>query len=335
MKALLPQIEAAGVAVSNAYQKQDTKALASTQKHLKGLRDEYARYASGSSSWEQSEVTILYRLIAALAGSNRLSDVPALLEDGSRLEVNPNALSTDEQAAMLLAASELARNAGHVAVSINGKPTDKGDPITQPLSEAELTAGVTLVNQGDGPVFYTLSQEGFPQAPLAAEDKGMSLSKSFFTLTGEPVNPQELHQNQRLVVVLDGTSSQGVRGDYALLDLLPAGWDAEGVVDASVPGFQWVGLTSELVSKTVSDDRVIAVVNLPESLTMMQQATDDDSDTPASPPLAVEDRWKVRVAYVVRAVTPGRFALPAVVADHMRLAPIHGRSEMGAVLIAE
>ena len=289
--------------------------------------------SNGENSVPPSRVTILYTMIGALAQSNRLTAIPDLLDIGQQETGTLAYLSTEEKAAMLYAASQLARSSGRVDVQVDGTAIGKGDPASRRLDEAALQAGVTVENRGDGPIFYSLSVDGIPSEPLPAQDMDLHVEKAFFTPTGEPLDPTTLHRNQRAVVVINGSTTSQEDGSYGMQDLLPAGLEVEGIVDAGTAGFGWLNLTSSLISQQASDDRVVAVTVLPRSASELTETLEGYEELPADEQL--RQQWSFRVAYVVRAVTPGSFTLPAVSAEHMTVLKVQARSAMGQVVIAE
>jgi uncharacterized protein YfaS (alpha-2-macroglobulin family) len=76
------------------------------------------------------------------------------------------------------------------------------------------------------------------------------------------------------------------------------------------------------------DDRYVAAVPLPN-----YEMDRSDPDAPSR--REGSKTWRFRVAYAVRAVTPGAFALPAAVAEHMYVPKVRARTGMGRVVIGE
>jgi len=110
----------------------------------------------------------------------------------------------------------------------------------------------------------------------------------------------------------------------ALLDLLPAGFEIESVVnDETVKSFPFLPkITSTRISEA-RDDRFFAAFDLGQRLLSLMVGRGQALHQPPS-----------HVAYVVRAVTPGSFALPAVNVSDMYAPRIYARSDMGRVTIA-
>jgi len=269
-----------------------------------------------------------YALAALLAGSGRAAQIPAALAAAGPLDDRAEATTTQDKAWMLLAAAEMGRTAGRLAVEIDGAAAPAGDPVSIPLDPAALARGISLRNAGEGEVFRVLSADGVPDQPLPAASNGIRVTKSVFTLAGRPVDLAQVRRNDRLVVVVEGRADAQVGGDYAVLDLLPAGWDIEGVLRPEQPGYAWVGRLSEATMRQARDDRYLAAFALPNYAM--------DRSDPAAPTRKEDSKtWDFKVAYVVRAVTAGSFALPAATAEHMYRPQSHARTAMGRLVVAE
>lgn len=275
-----------------------------------------------------SHLRDVYAVAAVAAASGRAAMVPAVLEAGGALDAQVESTTTQEKAWMLLAAAEMGRNAGMVGAEVNGAAVGAGDPVSVPVSHDDLARGVHLRNSGDGPIFRIVSVEGVPSEPQPAAGTGVTVAKSLFNLAGQPVDPGAVRRNDRVVVLIEGTATERVDGDYAILDLLPAGWEIEGVLKPEQPGYAWLGKLSETQMRQARDDRYIASVHLPSHETDRRQ--------PYSPLRRHEMKnYAFRVSYLVRAVTPGEFTLPAAVAEHMYAPRIKARTAMGGLVVSE
>lgn len=269
-----------------------------------------------------------YGVAAIMAAAGRGAQVPLVLELGGTLGAPAEDTTTQDKAWMLLAAAEMTKHSGKLAAEVDGKPVPPGDPVSLPLTTEALAHGVTVKNTGEGPLFREVSAEGVPAEPLPATANGVSVVKHVYTVDGQPADLAAIRRNDRLVVVVEGTGTSRVKGTYAVLDLLPAGWDVEGVLRPEQPGYGWVGRLSEAESRQARDDRFVAALTLPN-----WEMDRSDPDYPSR--IWNSDTWDFRVAYVVRAVTPGQFVLPAARVEHMYAPRIRGRTELGQVTIGE
>lgn len=275
-----------------------------------------------------SHLRDVYGVAAIMAGAGRGAQVSPLLDVGGTMFTPMDSTTTQDKAWMLMAAAEMARNSGRLAVEVDGTPVGTGDPVAVPVTADALARGLSLRNAGDGPVYRVISAEGVPAQPLPATGNGISVTKQVFTLDGQPADLAAITRNDRLVVVVAGRGDSKVKGEYAILDLLPSGWDIEGVLRPEQPGYGWLGRLSEAQMRQARDDRFVAAIELPDYQM-------DRSDPNA--PFWVEgsETWDFKVAYTVRAVTPGDFALPAAVAEHMYAPRVKARTDMGRVVIGE
>ena len=70
-----------------------------------------------------------------------------------------------------------------------------------------------------------------PRDPQPAGANGLSVTRRHLTLTGEPANLSQIRQNDRLIVSVSGRNLEGGYHEVALLDLLPAGFEIESVLN--------------------------------------------------------------------------------------------------------
>jgi len=175
---------------------------------------------------------------------------------------------------------------------------------------------VTLVNRGADPVDAVITTIAAPSQPLRAGGDGFTIDKSYYTLEGEPVSISSVEQNQRFVVVLQMSEAASWTSRVIVTDLLPAGFEIETVLraaDGDRPdngtdgAFSWLGEIDEADTAEARDDRFVAAI--------------DVRDEP------------VRLAYVVRAVTPGAFTMPGVNAEDMYRPDVFARSAPGRITI--
>jgi uncharacterized protein YfaS (alpha-2-macroglobulin family) len=124
-------------------------------------------------------------------------------------------------------------------------------------------------------------------------------------------------------VSVSGRNLEGGYHEVALLDLLPAGFEIESVLnEETAKSFPFLAkLTVPRIAEG-RDDRFFASFNL--------------GDRPYRSWWDSENRFgnSYHVAYIVRAVTPGTFALPAVNVSDMYAPRVYARSAMGNVTVA-
>lgn len=275
-----------------------------------------------------TRVRDIYALAAILGAAGQGGMAPGVLARSVNLEHRAAWTTTQEKAWMLLAAAELARNAGKTGVRVSGEAMPSGDPVARALDAESLGRGVKVRNEGEGELFQILSVEGISSAPLPASAAGMSLRKEIFHLDGTPADPATLKRNDRLIVVLSGETKPENEGEYAIIDLLPAGLEIEARLHPSSTGYPWLrGLTRNNISEA-RDDRYITAFTLPT------YAMEEDENGEYTWNYG-QDLYAFKQAYLVRAVSPGQFTLPAAVAENMYAPKIQARTGMSRIVIRE
>ena len=208
--------------------------------------------------------------------------------------------STQEQAWLVLAAGSLMKGAAPLSLSLGDQPLGAADPVRLEPTAAQLEAGLAIRNTGRAPVWQTLSVHGVPAAARPAVHEGFKIRRYFFRRDGSPLDLDHIRQNDVFVVVLEGEATAKVRHQAILTQPLPAGWEIENKAlgAGGTEGLGWLADLSQPAVAEARDDRYVAAIAL------------------------AEDKPKVKLAFLVRAVTPGSYELPgAEIADmyHPRL----------------
>ena len=260
-------------------------------------------------------------LAAEAGGREAVSAVLGSVRD--RLVAKVSETTTQEQAWLVLAAHAMG-GGGDLEYAVDGasQKTNK-DPVVVNPDAAAVARGIKLKNEGQQPFWLQVTARGVPKEPLPAARQGLSVEREYFTFAGAPAALAQVRQNDRLVVSLSGRNLEGGYHEVALLDLLPAGFEIESVInDDTVKSFPFLDPLTPTRMTEARDDRFFAALNLGDR--PYRSWWDDDGKNGNS----------FHVAYIVRAVTPGRFALPAVNVSDMYAPRIYGRTEMGNVTIA-
>ena len=261
----------------------------------------------------------------ALAAENGEADlIPALLQKSQDVDMRLNATTTQEKAWMLRAAYELTREKVPLNIAINGQSaTPRAGAIRLSPSTAQLAGGVTFFNRGDAQVWRTTSVQGTPAAALPAEESGLSLTKTIWTMSGAPADLSKLHQNDRVIVELSGQMQHNTYRQMGVIDLLPAGLEIEMPLSGEDgKPYPFLKTLSDTNMTDARDDRFVAAFNIGSQYVGIQ-----DKRKPEPQPI-------FRLAYVARAVTTGSFVLPAGAVMDMYAPAIHGRTKLGNVTIS-
>ncbi len=222
--------------------------------------------------------------------------------------------STQEEAWMILAAQAVSRDADAISLKV-GDEAHKG-PFYRTYRDASLDRGsVTLANTGQAPVQAVVTVTGNPVEPEPALSRGYAVERSYYKLDGAKVEPSSVPQNERLVVVLKVTESEAKAANLLLVDRLPAGFEIDNpkLVDSNtVASLSWLKTDVEPAHTEYRDDRFVAAINR-------------GPDQPAF----------FTVAYMVRAVSPGRYVHPAAHVEDMYRPERFGRTGYGAVEVVQ
>ncbi|TCK31528.1 hypothetical protein EV667_1638 [Ancylobacter aquaticus] len=210
--------------------------------------------------------------------------------------VDTGPTSTQEDAWLLLAARALREGRG-IAVDVDG--TAHSGLYERTLTLQELARPIVLTNRGTTPLDVAVSIDGPPVAPEPAAANGFALTRSYFTLAGVPADPAKVAQNQRLVVVLEAQEDEAAQSHVLLVDHLPAGFEIDNpslAVGSDVGALAWLGDTTQPAHAEFRDAFFAAAFDRTQGS---------------------EEPELLRVAYIVRAVSPGRYAHPPAIVEDM------------------
>ncbi|MGE0149804.1 MAG: alpha-2-macroglobulin [Parvibaculaceae bacterium] len=199
--------------------------------------------------------------------------------------------STQEMNWMVLAARNIVEQARSVALDVDGSAHQGA--FYKVYRDQALGEAHKVTNLGPSPLQAVVAVSGAPVVPEPASANGMSLTRTYYTLDGKPADPAQVAQNTRLVVVLTASRDGGDQtGNFLLVDRLPAGLEIENpqlVATGSTGSLSWLGDLTGVSHAEFRDDRFVAAF------------TDQTA----------------RLAYIVRAVAPGRYALPGATVEDM------------------
>jgi alpha-2-macroglobulin len=216
--------------------------------------------------------------------------------------------STQENAWMVLAARALAKET--MTLDLNGQAIKTA--LYRNYTAAETAhQPIRVTNTGDAPVQAVVSVSGAPVVPEPAVSNGFKIERNTFTLDGKPVDIGKVKQNDRFAVVLKITEPKPEYAHVMVTDYLPAGLEIDNphLVSSGDSGtLDWIEDGQEPVNAEFRDDHFSAAV-------------DRASDSKAV----------FTVAYVVRAVTPGKYVLPQAYVEDMYNPSRYGRTGTGSV----
>ncbi len=213
--------------------------------------------------------------------------------------------STQENAWMVLAARAIAKQAANVSLDVSG--TAHRGPLYRTVgANAVQAAPLAVTNRGEATVQAVVSVSGAPLVPEPAAEKGFKIERLYFTLNGDAVDPATVKQNQRFAVVLRITEPNPQFGRVIVADYLPAGFEIDNprlVSSGDTGTLSWIRDAKAPVHSEFRDDRFTAAFNR-----------------------SSRDQAVFTVAYVVRAVSPGRYTLPQAYVEDMYQPDRFGRT---------
>ena len=220
--------------------------------------------------------------------------------------------STQENAWMVLAARALAKDAHAIALDIAGERVQGA--FNRNLRAGDLSTPFKVTNAGEGSLQAVVTVSGAPLAAEPAAEKGFRIERKYYTLAGKPADPGKAKQNERFAVVLKITEPQPQLARIIVADYLPAGFEIDNprlVSSGDAGALSWIEDAQEPVNAEFRDDRFSAA---------FERKNGDPS--------------VFSVAYVVRAVSPGRYVHPQAYVEDMYRPDRFGRTATSAIEVS-
>jgi uncharacterized protein YfaS (alpha-2-macroglobulin family) len=216
--------------------------------------------------------------------------------------------STQENAWLVLASRALAKE--NLMMDVDGTPIKSA--LYRSYKAAEMAGKpVKITNTGDTPVQAVVSVSGSPVTPEPAASNGFKIERNYFTLEGKPADVSKARQNDRFAVVLKITEVKPEFGHIMVSDYLPAGLEIDNphlVSSGDTGTLDWIEDGQEPENTEFRDDRFTAAIDR-----------------------AADAKAVFTVAYVVRAVSPGKYVLPQAYVEDMYNPSRYGRTGTGTV----
>jgi hypothetical protein len=220
------------------------------------------------------------------------------------------ALSTQEATWTLLAANALIDGKGADGILIDGAAAS--GPLVQVLDSA-ATKPVVVKNGSNADTTLTVTSYGVPSDPEPAGGAGYAITRSYYTMDGEPATLDVIKVGTRLITVLEVTPFGRGEARVIVNDPLPAGFEIDNpnlLAGGAVPALEGLDLVGEVAHSEFRQDRFVTALDRYDNATF-------------------------RLGYVVRAVSPGVFRHPAASVEDMYRPDLTGRSETGSLTIGE
>jgi uncharacterized protein YfaS (alpha-2-macroglobulin family) len=270
-----------------------------------GARRRYAYY--GSDLREAAGVVYL-----AAVSQTYKNELPNLVNALNKLRERRKYLSTQEKAWMLLVAAALQKGEP-MEIALNGDNLGaRAKPFYFSADGDDLTKGVKVENRGGEALWQTVSITGVPADDLNQEESGFTITREFYSLDGKRADLEKVRQSDVLVAVINGEATTKLDHQALIVDLLPAGFEIENerlTGGRASNELGWLPKLTKTRHTEKRDDRYVAAVNLHRR------------------------QGEFSLAYIVRAVTPGTFRMPAVYVEDMYKPEHFARSQMATVTI--
>ncbi|MCC6488370.1 MAG: hypothetical protein IT364_12810 [Candidatus Hydrogenedentes bacterium] len=209
--------------------------------------------------------------------------------------------------------SNIAANLSKAAATIKGPKGEAGvagDKVYRAMHQGPEGA-FTIANTGGTTIFVNATVGGVPENPvLPPLAEKITVTRSMYTSKGEAFDGAAYRQSDSYVIGFKLNCEQDVK-NLVVADLIPAGFEIENPrleSDAIPTGPFGDAVTPSFLE--IRDDRLVAAFDALE-------------------------RGVHEFFYVVRAVTPGTYQYPAVEAECMYDASVHGRGEAGTVEVVQ
>ena len=245
-------------------------------------------------------------LALALEAGSTAVDRVALTD---RVAIQGANLSTQEATWALLATHALIDAPATDGLTIDGAAPN--GPLVRVLDASGKD--VVVANGSDTDTYLTVTTYGVPSEPEPAGGNGYAITRSYFTLDGTPVTLDAVQSGTRLVTVLEITPFGRGEARLMVADPLPAGFEIDNpnlISAGSLAALSWLDATEEVASSQFLQDRFLTALDR-------------------------FDNQPFRLAYIVRAVSPGTFHHPAASVEDMYRPDLRARSDTGRIIVTE
>lgn len=243
--------------------------------------------------------------LAANAGSQTIN-VPAYA-----IEIAPDVAeaSTQEAVWALLAAHALIDNPSSDGLMLDGAPIV--GPMVQVLDDVSPTR--VIENTGPRDEVITLTRFGRRDGATEAFGNGYRINREYLTLDGTLVDPAQVAQGTRLVTLLTVINTGAPHGRLMIDDPLPAGFEIDN------PNLLQSG-----------DIRALDGIDVGYSPEMSEFRAERFLSA-----IDMRGQERIRMAYIVRAVSPGDFHHPAAMVEDMYRPTYRAQTASGRISVLD
>ncbi len=300
-KSALPKLHLGLALESMGDKKRAKKAIDSALAHD---HREVRRYYYGDYGSRERDLALIIHLL--IKHEIRVDEAVKLSFSLADAVYSRERLSTQESNALFFAGSSLENMQADqwratLTIGDTSATLEEESTFSRRLGSEDISNRLLLQSRHARPLFVSTDISGYStKAPQVAEH-GLSVIRTWYNIYGEEINPSKLKVGELSIVHLE-VSAEERTPDALLVDLLPAGLEIENQnLDQAIKldefkfGYK---PASELIGKTVlkheefKDDRYVAALDV--------------------------SRYNSgHVLYLVRAVTPGEYKVPAPLVEDM------------------
>lgn len=261
--------------------------------------EQIERMTGGSyASPIRNRALVLLALIDARPSDPR---IPTLVERLIRDAVADYYYTTQESSLVLLAIGQYVRQQHGLGpysgkVLVDGKTVGTFTSKTARFPKLPATGKVRVVLDEpykSGAAFYALRTRGIPTvASFLPTSNGLRITRTFLTREGDPLTTPEAKQGDLIVIRTEVETLAGKLQNVVIENLLPAGLEVENPRLSTTETLPWVNVIAAPQHADARDDRVLFFVDL-------------------------NPGGALTFYTLVRAVSPGVFALPPFQAEAM------------------
>jgi uncharacterized protein YfaS (alpha-2-macroglobulin family) len=248
--------------------------------------------------------------LAVDAGSNAV-DTNDLAHRVSSTYAKNQYHSTQESMWSLMAVKALINDPDMKGFTINGEPV-KG-PLMRMLQDSATNAGLAIRNGTGRDETVTMTTFGVPDQPEPASGYGYAIERTYYTTDGDLVDPSGHPVGTRLIVVLTVKPFGKVEGRLMVNDPLPAGFEIDNpnlISAGDIKAIEWLKTVSNVQNTEFRSNRFLAAVD-----------------------------WRkdenFRLAYIVRAISPGTYHHPAASIEDMYRPQFRAHTDTGLITVTE
>jgi uncharacterized protein YfaS (alpha-2-macroglobulin family) len=222
-------------------------------------------------------------------------------------------MSAQELAWLLILSDDLRSMQTPIALTIEGKPTgtkeDRRPVLRRFNGESDAREQLAnLHNDGTAPLYLSVSAVGNPLGDLPPVENGFAIKRRIVDRFGNDVDLNAVKQNELLVVIIEGQRLNESGGQTTVADMLPAGLEIQNIpLDAGkrTEDLAWLDELSRLQQAEYREDRFVATADISRYYWRYE--------------------GQFRMAYMVRAVTPGDYVIPGIYVEDLFRPSVYSR----------